>query len=136
MTHVARTRQAPRTLLPFSLVRVRHYGDASDFLTALGSGNILPALANIYDTMEVRTALTPPATVDLKSAVASGPPSPIAQFLQPTIILSGPGGSQVIAPYGVAPDGTAGTIAVAAFFMAAGYFIGWTARKRKHQGAT
>lgn len=116
-------------------MRVRHYSDASSLISAIGSGDTLGALANIYDTLTIQTAVTPSAVIDLKSALASGPPSPIAQFLQPTIILSGPAGDQVIAPYGVAGDGTAGTIAIAALLMGLGYVIGWTARKRKHPGA-
>ena len=116
------------------LVRVRRYGDVASLFSGGGG---LAALANLYDTMEFRTAVTPPAVVDLKGALdSSGGPSPVAQFLQPTIILTGPAGQQTIAPYGVAPDGTAATIGLVMLLMGFGYVIGWTARKRKHPGLT
>lgn len=111
-------------------MRVRNYGSLLDVLSG---GNIITGLAALYDTMEVRTAVTPPAVIDLKAALdPSTPASPVVQFLQPTILLSGPAGYQTIAPYGVAPDGTAGTIVLAALFIGLGYLVGWTARKRKH----
>lgn len=104
-----------------------------------GFGDITPgavvsaAISALYDTMEVRTSITPPAVIDLKAALdPHSPPSPVAQFLQPTIILSRVGGGQqIIAPYGQAPDGTAGTIGAVAFLMGIGFAVGYFVRSRR-----
>lgn len=106
--------------------RMQGFGDLNP--TAIVS----TAISSLYDTMEVRTALTPPAVINLKTALdPNSPPSPVAQFLQPTIVLTGPSGQQVIAPYGQAPDGTAGTIGVVAFLMGIGFAVGYFVRSRR-----
>lgn len=120
-------------------VTFRRYGDAPSLLnvitgvgTAAGSGNILAGLASVYNTLEIRTSVTPPAVVDLQSvANSSGPPNPIVEFLKPTIILTGSGGQEIIAPYGQSPDGTAGTIGIVAFMLGMGFAAGYWIRSRK-----
>lgn len=117
----------------------RRYGDGPGLLqlleggaVAAGSGSVLQGLASVYDTLEVRTSVTPPAVVNLHAAATdSGPPNPIVEFLKPTIVLSGPSGQETIAPYGIAPDGTAGTIGVVAFLMGMGFALGYFVRSRK-----
>lgn len=56
-----------------------------------------------FDTVEIRTALTPPVFVKLR-----GPPDPRTEALmrevQPALIFTGAAGRQEIAPYGI-PSG-------------------------------
>ncbi len=70
---------------------LRGYGDNSALMNLL-------ALA--YDKVEIRTAFTPPVTVNL-----TGPSDPDAEaagrLVQPAIIFTGNAGRAEIAPYGV-----------------------------------
>lgn len=95
-------------------------------LTAVASGNLVAGLASIYDTIEVRTALTPPSVIDLHAVAASSgePPSPITQFLKPTIILSSSTARDVIAPYGEADGGWGGAIFGLAVILGVGFVLG------------
>lgn len=74
-------------------------------------------LGSFYTSAEVRTRITPSVSLDLAEQM-SGPPSPLVQWLQPTVILRGPAGERVIAPYGVAEEssGAALLIPVLALF--------------------
>ncbi|TAL42376.1 MAG: hypothetical protein EPN91_08330 [Salinibacterium sp.] len=72
---------------------------------------------SIWDTVEFRSAATPP----IRAAIAYdpyGPPSPVMQWLQPTVILTGNAGRTVIRPYGGTGDGPDGTLVFAGFFAA------------------
>lgn len=53
-------------------------------------------------TIEIRSRFSPPQVLDTKQLTRPGPPNPILVAMKPTIILNGPLGQQVIAPYGVA----------------------------------
>jgi hypothetical protein len=81
-----------------------------------------------YRTLTVRTVATPPLSVNLESAAAAGPPSPVLRWLKPTVELEGPAGRQVIAPYGEAADGTAFALAAlggaALLLLAGGFALG------------
>lgn len=70
---------------------------------------------SIWDNVEFRSAATPP----IRAAVSydpNGPPSPIMQWLQPTVILTGNAGRTVIRPYGGTGDGPNGTLVFWGFF--------------------
>jgi hypothetical protein len=70
-------------------------------------GDLSPALLNLltlaYDKVEIRTAFTPPVTIDLL-----GPSDPdteaATRLVQPALIFTGNAGRAEIAPYGV-PEG-------------------------------
>jgi hypothetical protein len=68
---------------------------------AAGQWTPFTAAARLYDTLEIRTTMTPPivmriATMDVPD------PNPVSAKLKPTLILSGPAGRRIIAPHGVA----------------------------------
>lgn len=92
-------------------------------ITAWSSGNLVAGLSSLYDTIEVRTAFTPPAVINLHEA-AYAPPGEISPLLKPTIILSGPNGRDVIAPYGEAEGGWGGTVAALVLILGAGFVLG------------
>lgn len=98
-----------------------------DLLDALRSGNPASAFASIYDTMEVRTSLTPPVvtgTAELFSTGKGGPPNALVNFLKPTVILRGRGGELVVAPHGQAGSGTLGFLAVVGTLLGFGFLLG------------
>lgn len=109
------------------------FGAGPDWLDVIGggiaaasTGNIVAGLSAVYDTIEIRTSVTPPAVIDLHAAAASAgePPSPITQFLKPTIILTGRSGRDVIAPYGEAEGGWGGPIFGLAVILGFGFLLG------------
>lgn len=95
-------------------------------IAAASTGNIAAGLSAVYDTIEIRTSVTPPAIIDLHAVAASQgePPSPITQFLKPTLILTGRTGRDVIAPYGEAEGGWGGPIFGLAVILGVGFFLG------------
>lgn len=95
-------------------------------IAAASTGNIAAGLAAVYDTIEIRTSVTPPALIDLHEAASSAgqPPSAITQFLKPTIILSGRSGRDVIAPYGEAEGGWGGAVFGLAVILGFGFLLG------------
>lgn len=98
-------------------------GGSSAAWNAVTAG-VTQAFLNQYDTITIATNATPSVTVNLRDALASGPPSPVAQWLQPTVILTGPGGQQVVAPYGVS-GGSPGAIPLAVLtLLGLGYLLG------------
>jgi hypothetical protein len=108
-------------------VRVRHLGQTNPITAALTGG-----LTSLYNTIEIRTSVTPPAFIDLAAlAHDTGPPSPITQFLRPTLILSGAAGRQVIAPYGEAEGGWGPSLSALAVVVGIGFGLGWYARGRR-----
>ena len=101
-------------------------------VTAASQRNLLAGLAAVYDTIEIRTSVTPPAVIDLYAAAHdTSPPSPVTQFLKPTLVLSGRGGTEVLAPYGVAEGGWGPSIATLGVVIGIGAAIGWYLRGRR-----
>ena len=89
--------------------------------------DVLSGLASAtYNTIEVRSNAAPPVVISMADLQGGGPPNPYAQALQPTIILSGPAGSQTIAPYGVADVNTGWytSIGSLALIVGLGFVIG------------
>lgn len=72
---------------------------------------------SIWDHVEFRSAATPPIGADV-AYNPNGPPNPVMQWLQPTVILTGPAGRTVIRPYGGTGDGPNGTLVAISFFAA------------------
>ncbi len=95
-------------------------------VAALSTGNLAAGLAAVYDTIEIRTSVTPPAVIDLHAmaASASEPPSPVTQFLKPTLILTGRTSRDVIAPYGEADGGWGGALFGLAVLVGFGFVLG------------
>lgn len=56
-------------------------------------------LALAYDTVTIKTALTPPIVIDLRES-GSGQVTQLMKDVQPAVILSGRAGRVVIAPAG------------------------------------
>lgn len=93
--------------------------------TAASQKNILAGLARIYDRLEIRTSVTPPAVIDLYAAAYDqSPPSPLTQFLKPTLILSGAAGTEVLAPYGEAEGSWGPTIGFVGLLVGIGFLLG------------
>ena len=93
----------------------------------------LAALSGFYNTLEFRSALTPPMEFNVGDLSSDTPPNPIVQWLRPTLTLTGPAGRKVIAPYGEAPpSGALGGFGVVGSVFLAGALAGWLLRgKRK-----
>ena len=58
--------------------------------------------ASTYETVEFWTEVTAPVNVNVSELLRPGPPHPVLMALKPTIVLRGPAGERVIAPYGTA----------------------------------
>lgn len=82
------------------------------------------AFLNQYDTITIATNATPPVTVNLRDALASGPPNPVARWLQPTVVLSGPAGQQMVAPYGASSGSHGGPVFLVLALFGLGYVFG------------
>ncbi len=96
---------------------------------AAQQGSFLKGLATVYDRIEIRTSVTPPAVIDLYGlAHDDSPPSPVTKFLKPTIILHGRAGTDVIAPYGEAAGGWGPSLGALVVVVGAGFALGWWAR--------
>lgn len=87
-------------------------------------GGLTETFLRQYDTVTIASNATPPVTVNLKDALASGPPSPAARWLQPTVILTGPAGRQVIAPYGVSSGSHGGPLLIVLGLFGLGFVFG------------
>lgn len=83
--------------------RFSTYGDVSSVL----SNALSNAFINNYSTIEIRSQLTPPVTLNVSELLDNAPPSAFSKFLQPTVILTDTNGQKTtIAPYGVAQNGS------------------------------
>lgn len=84
----------------------------------------LAALSGVYDQIEFKSAVSPPTSFNVRDLQSSSPPSPLTQWLQPTLILTGPQGRYVIAPYGEAQGGYAPLIGTVAAIFGIGFLLG------------
>lgn len=125
----------------------RRFNNVVEITTTVGRGimnnrgELTPynAVAQFFDTIEIRTKATPPILLKVRDLDAAGASSPLLEFLKPTIILRGPLGTKVIAPYGEVPSADEGianawkvagvTLAALAGIGVAG-FLGGTLRQR------
>ena len=93
-------------------------------IAAASTGNVVAGLSAVYDTIEIRTSVTPPALIDLQASKYE-PPSEITKFLKPTIILTQRNGTRdVIAPYGEAQGGWGGAVFGLAVILGVGFVLG------------
>lgn len=108
---------------------------------------ISSALPNLIESIEVRSAFSPPVTLTIKDVLKAGPPNPVVKRVKPTIIIKGGIGQQVIAPGGVVgPDEwkrnvaiVGAGVAVAAvagtmFLFSVGAFAGRRQQRKKGLG--
>lgn len=98
-----------------------------DLIDSLRTGNPAAAFASVYDSMEVRTALTPPivtGTQGLFPTTEGGQPNVLLNFLRPTVILRGRGGEVVVAPNGQAGNGTFLFLGVIGALVGVGFVLG------------
>jgi len=112
---------------------VRGFGNIPGPALDQGMQLALAALSGFYDTLEFRSALTPPMEFNVADLTSDTPPNPIVQWLRPTLTLTGPAGKKVIAPYGEAPpSGALGGFGVVGGVFFAGALAGWLlGRNRK-----
>lgn len=85
------------------------------------NGQLTPfrALSKLYDKAEFRTSVTPSIAIDVASLdTDGGGPSPWMGLLRPTLVLSGPEGTKIIAPAGEASEhgGITGVLLLGALF--------------------
>jgi len=103
------------------------FGDTSspNLLDALTTGNPAEAIASVYKTIEIHTAITPPIVIDIAGLSSGQPPSAITSFIKPTVILRGSaGGDLTLDPLGDPGDGTLGLVAIFAGLLGAGFLLG------------
>ena len=101
-----------------------------NLLDAIRTGNVENAVSSLYDTVEVRTALSPPIRVPTSDILQINPNDPNAKppwwlsWMKPTVIFSGAGGRQVVAPAGVAGDGTVPMLLIIGAVVGVGFALG------------
>lgn len=92
--------------------------------------NPASAVSALWDTIEIRTALSPPLVFKTKELFDTGAPaSPFQKFMKPTVVFSGAAGRQVVAPYGVAGDGTLIAVLGIAFVLGVGFLAGRASKR-------
>jgi hypothetical protein len=112
-----------------------------DVISALNiAGPLRPfsALAQVYSRAEFRTSVTPTIDLDVASldADTQSEPNTLLQLLRPTLVLSGPAGTKVIAPAGEAghSGGLTGLLLIAGA-LAVPFFIGVGVGRRSRRRA-
>ena len=99
-------------------------GFPPDVIDSAGKMNLTAIAAGLYDTVEIHSKLTPPIVLNLKDALASGPPNPIVAWAQPTVVLRGKRGRVVVAPYGESEGSILPLLALAGGLVGLGYVLG------------
>ena len=110
--------------------------DIGQVVPILG-GALTPFLSDTlmqnYSTLEIRSTVSPPVLMNMSDLLdRKAPPSPISQFLKPTMILTDRAGKQtVLAPYGVAENGSAWPgVMLLATILGTGFVLGRLSKKR------
>ncbi len=99
-------------------------------LEAIRNGDAAGVGASLYDTVEIRTSLSMPVSVKTADILKPGDPNASGQppwwlrMLKPTVVFTGAGGRQVIAPTGVAGDGTVPMVLALGSLVALGFWLG------------
>ena len=89
-------------LIPAVRAALASQGYSPSIVRGDGTFDFSLLAASTYDTVTIWTEYTGPVTVNVAEALKPGPPHPLLAALRPTIVLSGPAGQRVIAPYGTA----------------------------------
>lgn len=116
----------PAALVPAVRQYIQSQGADPAIFNNDGSVNPLGAVGLFFDTVTVRTSITPDITFPIN---ASGqPPSRAGQELleqlQPVVVMSGRAGTVEVAPYGM-PVGRRSWLPVVLVGAGAVLFIGW-----------
>lgn len=110
----------PEALAPSVKSFLKSQGLAQGVISGSGDVDAQSLIGLAFDKIEVRTALSPPITINLAS---KAPPDPeterILKLVQPAVILTGRAGQVKIAPYGI-PAGISPEITSAAKKLALG----------------
>lgn len=100
------------------------------------------SLPSLIESVEVRSAFSPPIVLNIKDILKEGPPNPVVKRVKPTIIIKGGIEQQVIAPAGVVgPDEwkrnllilTGATAGVTALGVMAVFSVGAFSGRRKER---
>lgn len=104
----------------------------TNLVNAVASGQPAAALSSLYDTLEVRSVLTPTIRISTASILSDSngqAPNPLVSFLKPTVVLSGAQGVITVAPAGEAGDGTLGLVAAVLGLIGLGFILGRVSTK-------
>lgn len=88
----------PAATIPILRAALQNQGFSQDVIDSQGNVNFGALASTAYDTVEFRTALTPPITVKL-TEVGNAEPG-IGAWLKPMAIFRGKAGQVVVAPNG------------------------------------
>ena len=101
----------------------------TNLLDALAQGDPAKAFASFYDSLEVRTTLSPPIVVRTIDMLTPSPQSWVVKLLKPTVVLRGGAGAVVVAPAGPAGDGSMRFLGFMVALVGAGFVLGrWSKR--------
>jgi hypothetical protein len=113
-------------LVPVARAILAQQGADPNIIDNNGDLSAVGALGLFFNEAEVRTAVTP--SIRFPISASGAPPSPAVQELlrqlQPSVILRGPAGEAVVAPYGM-PVGQTSWLPIALVGLGAVAFIGW-----------
>lgn len=116
----------PPALVPAAQAALRNQGLDPNIFGPNGDLNAAGLVGLAFNQVTVRTGITPDITFPISASGA--PPSQATQELlnqlQPTVLLSGPGGSYVLAPYGQA-QGTQSWWPLVLLGVGGLGFVGW-----------
>lgn len=101
-------------------------GFPADTINDDGTLNPASLLALVYDTIEFRSAATPPIVINTKDLLTpSTQPNPFLQWLKPTVVLKGAQQQTVIAPLGESQGSWGVPLGGAAALVGLGFALGW-----------
>lgn len=120
--HFAGMQLVPPALVPVVRGALASKGVAGSLVNDNGEVDALSLLSALYNKIEIRTAMSPPVTIDL-NAPSDPRTAATMKLVQPAILFDGPGGHAEIAPYGV-PSGFSPEVKTAAIGLAIGVAAG------------
>lgn len=113
-------------LVPVAQALLLQQGADPNIIDSNGNLSAVGAIGLFFNEAEVRTALTP--AIRFPISASGAPPSPAVQELlnqiQPSVILTGPAGTAMVAPFGV-PVGQTSWLPVALIGVGVFVFLGW-----------
>lgn len=93
--------ELPSYLIPAVRGVFTSQGIPAQAITDTGDINWSLVISSVVTDVELYTTVLPPYRIHLPDALKPAPPSAIARFLKPTLVMSGPRiGRIVTAPYG------------------------------------